>query len=252
MKAAQLSIRDVVTANPGESVLDAAQRMSEANVAALVVVEGHAGALRPVGIVTDRDLVSRALSRGNVRLRELRIADVMRTDLITAHQDDDVDLVLATLDHHGIRQVPVVDADDRLQGLLTRDDIVSWMGSSAATPQPGEARHPAARAIGGGLAGGLIAGVVLGVVAVMVASLGGYDISAGMKLAAWPVLGDRALLPGFDAPAIVLGMLGYLLAVAAIGALIGLAGYRASRPAIVNATRREQRLILRPSPAKLV
>lgn len=127
MKAGELCIRIVFTADPDESVIEAARRMRDQRVGDLVVVDQVDGAAHPIGIITDRDLVTRALAEGGAGLR-LRVRDVIADELVTATEDDHVEAVLAKLDRHGIRRIPIVDHAGRLQGILTLDDIVTWIG----------------------------------------------------------------------------------------------------------------------------
>lgn len=129
MNAGELCIREVVTATSGESVLDAARRMAEHDVGTLVVVERRDGAVRPIGIVTDRDLVTRALTRTDLRSDELTLQQVMRTDVITAQEDDHVDDVLAKLRQYAIRRIPIVNDRGELQGILALDDLQAWLGT---------------------------------------------------------------------------------------------------------------------------
>ena len=57
MKVGELCVRTVIVADGDETVVDAAQRMRTAHVGTLVVVEDRDGGRRPLGIVTDRDLL---------------------------------------------------------------------------------------------------------------------------------------------------------------------------------------------------
>jgi CBS domain-containing protein len=125
MKAGQLCTRTVTTADPHESVVDVARRMSQHDVGAVVVVQESRGVTRPIGIVTDRDLVTRALTRGEPLTSIVR--DVMDHGLVTAGEDDDVDAVLARLRKRAVRRVPIVGADGGLVGILTLDDIIRWI-----------------------------------------------------------------------------------------------------------------------------
>ena len=124
MKAAELCIRDVVTARPEESVVDAARRMADQGVGDLVVIDDADGMVRPIGIVTDRDLVTRALAHG---MMGLTLREVMRANLVTAVEDDDVDVVLIKLKRHAIRRVPVVNTRGGLEGIITFDDVIAWI-----------------------------------------------------------------------------------------------------------------------------
>jgi CBS domain-containing protein len=99
-------------------ITEAAALMDLLAVGALVVVEPDG---RPVGIVTDRDLVTRALAR---RLSpEARVDMVMTTELVTMDPDADLRDAFHIFDEHAIRRLPLV-AGDRLVGMLTIDDLV--------------------------------------------------------------------------------------------------------------------------------
>src|SRR5262249_52753717 len=86
------------------------------------------GKTHPIGIVTDRDLVTNALSLGDSRAFSLRVCDVMEADLITAFDDEPVEAVLTKLKRRHVRRIPIVDRQGVLQGVLTLDDIVEWIG----------------------------------------------------------------------------------------------------------------------------
>jgi CBS domain-containing protein len=99
------------------TITEAAGVMDRMAVGALVVVEPDG---RPVGIVTDRDIVVRAVAR---RLGpDARIDAVMSTDLVTLAPDADVRDAFAVFDAHAIRRLPLV-AGDRLVGMVTTDDL---------------------------------------------------------------------------------------------------------------------------------
>lgn len=125
MKAGELCTRTVVTANVDEPVVEVARRMARHDVGSVVVVDDAGGVARPVGIVTDRDLVTRALARGAPVTGAVR--EVMHGELVTANEADDVDDVLARLRRRAVRRVPVVGAGGALIGILTLDDILAWI-----------------------------------------------------------------------------------------------------------------------------
>ncbi len=127
MKAGELCIRNVITADPGDSTIACARRMEEHGVGDLVVVEGFDGGVRPVGIVTDRDLVTRGLARGGAEAGRLHARDVMSERPLVAAEDDDIDAVLAKLRKNGIRRIPVVGSRGELVGILSLDDVMAWI-----------------------------------------------------------------------------------------------------------------------------
>ncbi len=128
MRAGELCVRDVVTAHPEETAVEAARRMAALHVGDLIVVDERAGTLpRPIGIITDRDLVVDVLARPERVAAETRISQLVRGPLITAHEDDDIEGVVEKMREHAIRRIPVVDRDGGLQGVISIDDVIGWM-----------------------------------------------------------------------------------------------------------------------------
>jgi len=128
MRVGELCVRDVVTAHEDEPVTDAARRMSDLHVGDLIVIADQPQGLpRPIGIVTDRDLVIEVLAHPERVPASTKIADVMRRDLIVATEDDAVEDVIAKMREHSIRRIPIVDSRGGLQGLLSVDDVIGWM-----------------------------------------------------------------------------------------------------------------------------
>ncbi|MBE9096115.1 CBS domain-containing protein [Tychonema sp. LEGE 07203] len=85
----------------------------------VIVVEDD----RPIGIFTERDIVK--LTTVEACAIKLTIADVMTRSPITLKQSESQDIFTAmfTLRQHQIRHLPVVDEDDRLVGMITREAI---------------------------------------------------------------------------------------------------------------------------------
>jgi CBS domain-containing protein len=127
MKAGELCIRNVATATGDESVVAAARRMVECGAEELIVVDERAGLRRPIGLVTDHDLVVRVLTRGDCTPSALPIGEVMRRKLVTATEDDDIERVVATMREHAMRRIPIVDRRGGLHGILAIDDVLGWM-----------------------------------------------------------------------------------------------------------------------------
>lgn len=120
----QFMSSDPVTARGGEGLLDAARRMRELHVGCLVVVDGPAGEHRPIGILTDRDIVVGVLAQTDQKLHLLRVDDVMTQKVVVAREGEDLDEVLRRMRAKGIRRVPIVDSSGLLRGLLSFDDIL--------------------------------------------------------------------------------------------------------------------------------
>ncbi len=106
----------------GDATLqDAAKAFYESGVGALIVVD-DAG--QPEGIVTDRDILRRAIAVAEKDLAALRVCDVMSAPLVTARATDPVAAVVALLEQHGIRRLPLEDDHGRIVGFVSFDDLV--------------------------------------------------------------------------------------------------------------------------------
>jgi CBS domain-containing protein len=116
--AIEATRKSPVTIAPDQTITEAADLMDRSAVGALVVIEADG---RPIGIVTDRDLVVRAVARR--ASAEARVDSVMSTDLVTLPPDSDLRDALKVFEEHPIRRLPLVDGE-RLVGMLTMDDLV--------------------------------------------------------------------------------------------------------------------------------
>ena len=109
--------RDVRTLTPSDTVASAAKAMEELDVGVIPVCEGD----KLLGMVTDRDIVVRAVAQGLDGNTPL--ARVMSTDIRTARETDDLDTVLADMASSQIRRLPVLDGAERLVGIISIGDI---------------------------------------------------------------------------------------------------------------------------------
>lgn len=132
MKARDLLTRHVAVAHREDTLLDAAQRMREEHVGALVVVETRGGVRAPIGILTDRDVVVGVVAKAAKHLADLTVGEVMSTDLVTASMDDDLFDVARRMRSSGVRRVPVTNERGALEGVLSVDDIVGGLSQELA------------------------------------------------------------------------------------------------------------------------
>ena len=119
MQARDAIRKGPVTIGADETIARAAQQMDEAAVGALVVIDEVED--RPVGIVTDRDLVVRAMARGYPL--DSRVDSVMSMGLVAIDADADLRHAIDLFSTHAIRRLPVVDGE-RMCGMITLDDLV--------------------------------------------------------------------------------------------------------------------------------
>ncbi len=123
--------RTVVLVRADESLLVAARLMRDEHVGSLVVVDASAPR-RPVGVLTDRDLVVGVMAQDPEDLGRLLVGDVLRFRLVTARDSESIDDAVALMLEHGVRRLPVVDAQGELVGILTLDDLLELFGEHLA------------------------------------------------------------------------------------------------------------------------
>jgi CBS domain-containing protein len=124
MRIKEICSRVVVVAEPHTDLREAARMMRDHHVGALVVVEKREGATRPVGIVTDRDIVVEVVAAAGVTPESLTVRDVMSSDLVLALETDGVFEAVERMQDSGTRRLPVVAADGTLVGIVTLDDVL--------------------------------------------------------------------------------------------------------------------------------
>lgn len=123
MQIGELCSREVIVVRPEEPLAEAAREMLQQHVGAVVVVSAKDGRTRPVGIVTDRDVVCRQLER-QADLFTLTVGEVMTPDPLTVDEDSGVAEAIERMSARSARRAPVVNADGELVGIVTFDDLL--------------------------------------------------------------------------------------------------------------------------------
>ena len=114
---------DVISVKPGETVLKAAELMSERGIGGLVVTEGG----RLVGIFTERDILRRVVAPRRDPAAT-KVAEVMTTPVTACAPDTSVDECAAMMTGKRIRHLPVVN-DRGLAGVITIGDVLAFQVS---------------------------------------------------------------------------------------------------------------------------
>lgn len=136
-------VRNVQTIDASMNLTQAAQRMRDANVGVLPVVDG--GRLR--GIITDRDLVIRGMATG-VDPSSMRVSEVATHSLIAARPDWPLQRAMDTMSSHQIGRLPVIDEHDRVTGMVTLSSLALRSGQQTeALDTAKEVSRRSARAV---------------------------------------------------------------------------------------------------------
>lgn len=117
-RIAELMSRNVHVVEPQESLQRAAQLMQSLDVGSLPVSDGQ----RLLGMVTDRDITIRGVASG-MTPDGACVSDVMTTEVSCCREDQDAQEVMQMMGDRQVRRLPVVDADQRLVGIVSLGDL---------------------------------------------------------------------------------------------------------------------------------
>jgi CBS domain-containing protein len=130
MKIQDVMTREVRSCRPESSLADVVRDMWEADCGVLPVVEADG---RVIGMITDRDICVAVGTRGRtadqIAVREL----AAKRNVYSCLAGEDTTTALKTMQAHQVHRLPVVDADGRLRGIVTINDIVTHKGAASAS-----------------------------------------------------------------------------------------------------------------------
>ena len=114
MKIGDIMAREFETVAAEATIEGAAQIMAELDVVVLPVHDRD----ELVGILTERDITVRVVAAGRVPA-DAKVAEIMSSDVFSCRPDDDADAIFKQMSERKIRQVPVLDDQGKLVGLVT-------------------------------------------------------------------------------------------------------------------------------------
>jgi CBS domain-containing protein len=117
MKVSEIMTRDVRLLSPDQPIREAANLMADVDVGSLPVQEND----RLVGMITDRDIVIRAVAQG--KSADTKVADVMSKEILYCVDTDEIDDVARNMGKAQVRRLPVVNSDKRLVGIVSLGDL---------------------------------------------------------------------------------------------------------------------------------
>jgi CBS domain-containing protein len=91
-----------------------------------LVVTGETG--KPVGILTDRDIVVRVVALGKDPAK-VQVGGIIRRNPTVIREEQGIRDAAKILSRRGVRRLPVVDAKGKLAGIVARDDLLMLLGS---------------------------------------------------------------------------------------------------------------------------
>jgi CBS domain-containing protein len=110
----------VISVSPTDSVDEAARLLTFHDVSGLPVCDGG----RVVGVLSEADLIGKSGST---------VGEVMTTPAVTIPEATSLEQVAQQLTHQRIRRLPVVDANGKLVGIVSRHDVLVWASRRVPT-----------------------------------------------------------------------------------------------------------------------
>lgn len=135
MKIREVMTEDPRIVNPEQDIQQLARIMDDNDIGALLVSEGD----RLVGVVTDRDIATRAVAKGKL---DLKARDVMTKRVLYCFEDEDLQHVAEKMADVEVRRLPVLNREKRLVGIVSLANIAASHDRNAtATALEGTARR---------------------------------------------------------------------------------------------------------------
>lgn len=116
-KISEVMSADVQTISPDATIEEAAQEMRDGDFGLMPVGDEE----QLLGVITDRDIAIRAIAEG--RDAETPVREVMSEGVVWAYEDDSIEDAAQVMSDHQIRRLPIVDADQRLVGIVSLGDF---------------------------------------------------------------------------------------------------------------------------------
>ena len=113
--------RNVVLVNPDDSVKKAISLISSKNIGCVISVENN----KPVGILTERDLIRKILSKG-LDSTKVTVKDIMTKNIISLESERSIQEAVHLLEKRHIKKLPIID-NGKLIGIVTITDLLSSM-----------------------------------------------------------------------------------------------------------------------------
>lgn len=121
-----LMAREMMTKNPDcclpdESLAEVIEVMQQDDCGIVPIIK-DADSLQLVGVVTDRD-IALYLGKHDRKPSDVRAAEVMTTELVTAEPDDTLDMLMDCMAREQVRRIMIVEEGDRLVGVVSQADL---------------------------------------------------------------------------------------------------------------------------------
>lgn len=123
MSLKKLMTEEITSLPANATILDACKFMTDMNVGSVIVMDDG----KPAGVLTDRDIMVKVMV-GEKDPKAVLVKDIMVSPAFTVSEDADIIDVTEQMKTHSVRRFPVVDAEGKLTGVISLDDILVFLG----------------------------------------------------------------------------------------------------------------------------
>ena len=126
IKISEVMTTEVETIRADQTAREAASFMLRADAGSIPVCEGD----RVIGMITDRDIAVRGIAEG--RGPDTPVSELMSDGIVCAREDEDIQEVARRMSEEQVRRLPVLDAEDKLCGIVSLGDLTRETRGEAA------------------------------------------------------------------------------------------------------------------------
>ena len=132
-KCSEVMTKNPVCCLPNDMVANVAELMYSGNIGSIPVIENEQ-TKKLIGIVTDRDLALEIVAKG-LDAKSTKVEAVMTRKVVTCLASDDLQKALDAMAEHQLRRIPVVDADNKIVGIIAQADVATRVDQPEKTAE---------------------------------------------------------------------------------------------------------------------
>ncbi|MCX6345752.1 MAG: CBS domain-containing protein [Armatimonadetes bacterium] len=117
MNVGDIMSTELVTCSPNDTIYQVAKKLQQKDIGSCPIVDQN----RLVGIVTDRDITVRAVSK-DLDVHNMRVGDIMTTNLVVGSPSMSLEEACILMADHQVRRLPIVE-NDKLVGIIAQADL---------------------------------------------------------------------------------------------------------------------------------
>ena len=132
-KCNEVMTNNPVCCLPSDTEVSAAKLMKSKDIGSIPVIENEQ-TKKLIGIVTDRDLTLKIVAEG-LDANSTKVDAVMTRKVVTCFTEDDLQKALDAMAEHQLRRIPVVDADNKIVGIIAQADVATCVDQPEKTAE---------------------------------------------------------------------------------------------------------------------